>query len=105
MVSATGKQKNSPRVLPAILDGELIRVAKVAASRTGQRPSPFTEMRWCMKGLRRGRIKLAAVWTGSYWATTPAAYDQFLSEQTAARLQDNVPESASDDDLRAAGLL
>jgi len=91
--------------LPDILSGELSHVATIANKRTGKRPSPFTIMRWCKKGLRGGTIKLIAVWTGSYWATTPAAYDQFLAEQTAARMQSDEPESASDDDLRAAGLL
>ncbi len=93
------------KVLPDVLAGELKHVATIANQRTGKRPSPFTIMRWCKKGLQGGKIKLIAVWTGSYWATTPAAFDQFLAEQTAVRLQESLPDSASDDDLRAAGLL
>jgi len=87
------------------LSGMIEAVSVVAKRRTGKRPSPATVWRWCRKGVRHGSIKLTAVFHGGCWQTTPEAFEQFLAEQTAAALAVNEPESTSDDDLRAVGLL
>lgn len=93
--------------LPESLTGTIEAVSVIAKRRTGKRPSPATVWRWCRKGVRHGSIKLQSVFHGGCWQTTDAAFDQFIADQTAAALGENCPEAddASDDDLRAAGLL
>lgn len=93
--------------LPPILAGHLDHVGAVARARTGKRPSPATIWRWCRRGVAGGRVRLAAVYHSGYWQTTAEAFDAFLAAQTEAALArpgDDLP-TASDDDLRAAGLL
>ena len=87
-----------------LLSGKLDHVAQVAKRRTGKRPSPATIFRWVKKGLRGGKVKLAAKFHSGYWATTEAAFDKFLDDQTAAAF---ASQSASIDDetLQAEGLL
>ena len=90
----------------ATLTGQLERVTHIAAARTGKRPSAPTVWRWCKKGLRGGRIRLQAVYHSGAWMTTVEAFEEFLDAQTAYMLSDD-PElsEATDDDLRAEGLL
>lgn len=91
------------QALPDILSGTLIPVAVVAKRRTGSRPSRATIWRWINKGTRGG--KLDAVHHGGQWRTTAEAFDDFLSRQTEAARYSETPQNATDDDLRAAGLL
>jgi len=77
----------------------------VARDRTGRRPSPATVWRWVRKGVRGGRLE--AVFLQGVWHTTSAAFADFIRRQTAAALNlpPNEPVIASDDALRAVGLL
>lgn len=95
--------------LDGLLAGQLGPVTRIAQHRTGRRPSPATIWRWCRKGLRGG-VRLTAVFHSGAWHTTDRAFEQFLLDQTLAQ-QDRDPtgaadrSAASDDALRAAGLL
>jgi hypothetical protein len=92
--------------LPEILSGPLEHVATIATRRMGKRPSPATIWRWVRRGNRHGTVKLTAVCYAGYWATTEAALDQFLADQTAAALrEDEFAGADGDAELRAAGLL
>ena len=93
--------------LPQILrEGNLQPVATVAHQLTGRRPSPPTIHRWVRIGVGGG-VKLTVAYHAGKWMTTTVAFNQFLAEQTAARMASYESESdaASDDDLRAVGLL
>ncbi len=88
------------------LSGTIEAVSVIAKRRTGKRPSPATVWRWCRKGVRGGSVRLQAVFHGGCWQTTPAAFDQFIADQTAAAFShDDTANEADDDALRAAGLL
>ena len=87
-----------------LLSGELSHVATIAKRRTGKRPAPATVWRWVKKGLRGGSIRLQAVYTSGYWATTEAAFDEFINQQTEAAFA-TMATDVSDDDLKAVGLL
>jgi len=91
--------------LPTNLDGQLEPVATIAQKRTGKRPSRPTVWRWIKKGVCQG-VTLDAVHAGQ-WMTTAKAFDDFLARQTEAMLQPrkNTLPTATDDSLRAAGLL
>ncbi len=91
--------------MPATLShDEILRpIAKVAERRTGKRPSPATTHRWRLKGVRG--VKLNAVLLGGSWLCTEQDFDRFIEEQTAAALAPSAPQTATDDELRAAGLL
>lgn len=88
--------------------GTLEPVASVAQRKTGKRPPPATIWRWCRKGLRGGKVKLAAAFHGGSWCTTDAAFDAFIAAQTATqqmRHGSHAPVGCDDDALRDAGLL
>lgn len=91
---------------------ELTPVAELCRKRLGRSISPATRWRWIKRGVRGG-IRLEAVLVNGQWMTTPAAFAQFLREQTAAALRlpdvgDDSPAErpkATERKLRAAGLL
>lgn len=96
--------------MSSLLAGELAPVASVAKKRTGLRPSPATIWRWLRKGVCNGTVRLEAVCHGGKWLTTPAAFEKFLTDQTAHALGNAVSDKSSESDdsdaaLLAAGLL
>jgi len=83
-------------------------VSTVAKRVTGKRPSPPTVWRWCRHGVRSGTVKLEAICYAGSWHTTPAAFAQFLRDQTAAAMNRNAGDhtpTCDDAALVAAGLL
>jgi hypothetical protein len=86
----------------AVSDAPLRPIAKIAESRTGKRPAPATIWRWLRKGVRG--VKLNGVLLGGSWLTTEADFDAFIEQQTAAALAPAM-ETATDEELKAAGLL
>ncbi|WP_437231056.1 DUF1580 domain-containing protein [Planctomicrobium sp. SH661] len=91
--------------LPDILQNDLQPVATIAKQITGHRPSPPTVTRWIRLGVGGG-IKLPAIYHCGKWMTTPEAFTQFLTQQTAARMATSeTADDATDADLIAAGLL
>lgn len=84
--------------------GELGPVETIAYRVTGTRPSRTTTWRWVKRGVGGG-IRLQAVLYLDRWMTTEAAFREFLHRRTEAALQPQTVPPASDDDLRAAGLL
>jgi hypothetical protein len=86
--------------------GKLEPIANIAERVTGERPSRQTEWRWIHKGCCGG-IKLPCRHILNKWRTTEAAFRAWLAARSQAMLaasSANAP-AASDDDLRAAGLL
>lgn len=85
--------------------GDLGPIATIAHRIEGRRPSRPTVWRWTRKGVAGG-VRLDAIHTSVGWMTTEAAFRDFLDRRTEAMLQprETVPP-ASDDDLRASGLL
>jgi hypothetical protein len=85
-------------------NGELHPIANVAEKVAGKRPSRPCIWRWLRKGVR-GEV-LDGINVNGSWHTTEAAFRDFLARKSAAMLlpRETVPP-ASDDDLRAAGLL
>ncbi|HWL11124.1 MAG TPA: helix-turn-helix domain-containing protein [Planctomicrobium sp.] len=71
----------------------------------GKRLSPATVWRWIKRGLKGG--KLEAVSVQGKWYCTAEALADFLNRQTEANLHTAEPTQAeaSDEQLRAAGLL
>ena len=74
----------------------------------GKRVSPGTIWRWVRKGTKGG--KLEAVHINGTWHCTAEQFADFINRQTAAKLTDTSEHSqekhsASDDALRAEGLL
>lgn len=87
--------------------GTLEPVREVAYRVTGKWPAASTVWRWCRRGLRGGKVKLACEYFSGKWYTTEAAFRRFLSAQTMAQLAyhgQHAPDT-SDEALRAAGLL
>jgi len=88
--------------------GTLEKVSLVAERATGKKPAPQQIWRWCRKGLRGGKVKLAAAWHGGSWCTTQSAFIEFLKAQTATQYErhgGHAPVGDYDEALRAAGLL
>jgi hypothetical protein len=94
---------NDPNEL--LKTGELGPVETIAHRVTGTRPSRTTSWRWVKRGVGGG-IRLPAILYLDRWMTTDAAFKDFLFRRTEAALKprESIPP-ASDDDLRAAGLL
>jgi hypothetical protein len=85
--------------------GELLPVGTIAQRVTGQRPSRCTLWRWIQRGVQGG-VKLRAVPYLNFWQTTEAAFRDFLARRAESALAPREAVTpASDDDLRAAGLL
>ena len=89
-----------------LLLGDLKPIATLAKKITGEHPSRQTTWRWIHKGVAGG-VKLEAVpCINGAWKTTEAAFYDFLSRRAEARLKPReTAPSATDADLRAAGLL
>ena len=82
----------------------LVPVQEICRERFGKRMSLTTVWRWVRKGCRG--VKLEAVMVSGRWWTTPAAFAGFISERTAVALRPrNEVVDATDEELRAAGLL
>ncbi len=94
-------RENEAELLEA---GELEPIATLAQRLTGQRPSRPTIWRWTRKGVAGG-ITLPARFAFNAWRTTEAAFRDFLDRRSEAMLQSETVPPATDDDLRAAGLL
>jgi hypothetical protein len=60
---------------------ELRPVSLIARERTGRRPSYSTIWRWRVRGVNGARLE--CVRAGGVWYTTPAAFAEFLRQQTA----------------------
>lgn len=101
------RQKNEVRHSgDALLDrGQLARVSIIAERRTGRRPAPSTVWRWAQKGLRGGQVRLACLFHSGAWMTTPAAFEQFIADQTRLQVETSSEHDVTDDELRAGGLL
>ena len=70
------------------LVGQLQTVQTIAKQRLGKRVAPSTAWRWIKRGVVGGRIRLQALQCGGRWYTTIEAFDQFLSDQTAAAFEE-----------------
>ncbi|QDT32065.1 DUF1580 domain-containing protein [Thalassoglobus polymorphus] len=92
-----------------MLEGQLQTVQTIAKQRLGKRLAPSTAWRWIKRGVAGGRIRLQALQCGGRWYTTIEAFDQFLSDQTAAAFKEeqksDSPSQCDDDSLRANGIL
>ena len=98
MVSATDIQDGFP----------FQPVQQICKRVIGKRVAPSTLFRWVRKGTKGG--KLEAVHINGTWHCTAEQFADFINRQTAAKLADAADNSddessASDDALRAEGLL
>jgi hypothetical protein len=93
------------------MSGEALITFSQAARQLPRRPAPSTFWRWRHEGvlINGRRIKLRCVRVGGQWYTTATAFADFLREQTAAALEQEIEPTDRPADterrLASAGLL